>query len=39
LKEALRKGSRGSRVDAVLEQELDPSEDEKLGSFVIEGAW
>lgn len=39
LKAAIRKGSRGSRVDAVLEQELEESEDEKLGSFVIEGAW
>ena len=39
LKTALRKGSRGSRVDAVMEQELDDSEDEKLGPFVIEGAW
>jgi acylphosphatase len=39
LKRALRKGSRGSRVDAVMEQELDQSEDEKLGPFVIEGAW
>jgi len=39
LKGALRKGSRGSRVDAVLEQELAESEDEKLGPFVIEGAW
>jgi acylphosphatase len=39
LKTALRKGSRGSRVDAVMEQELDDSEDAKLGPFVIEGAW
>jgi acylphosphatase len=39
LKAALRKGSRGSRVDAVVEQELEPSEDETLGPFVIEGAW
>lgn len=39
LKTALRTGSRGSRVDTVMEQELDDSEDEKLGSFVIEGAW
>jgi acylphosphatase len=39
LKAALRKGSRGSRVDAVLEQELDDSEDATLGPFVIEGAW
>ena len=39
LKEALRKGSRGSRVDAVQEEVLDESEDAKLGPFVIEGAW
>ncbi|QNI36564.1 acylphosphatase [Edaphobacter albus] len=39
LKSAIKKGSRGSRVDAVIEQELDESEDEKLGPFVIEGAW
>lgn len=39
LKTALRKGSRGSRVDAVMEQELDDSEDAKLGPFLIEGAW
>jgi acylphosphatase len=39
LKDALRKGSRGSRVDAVLEDELAESEGEKLGPFEIEGAW
>lgn len=39
LKGALRKGSRGSRVDALLEQELDDTEDAKLGPFEIEGAW
>jgi acylphosphatase len=39
LRAALKRGSRGSRVDAVLEQELDDSEDTKLGPFVIEGAW
>lgn len=39
LKAALQKGSRGSRVDAILEEELAESEDEKLGPFVIEGAW
>lgn len=39
LKEALRKGSRGSRVDAVLEHELVESEGEGLGPFQIEGAW
>ncbi len=39
LKEALHKGSRGSRVDAVIEHELDENEAEKLGPFEIEGAW
>lgn len=39
LAEALRRGSRGSRVDAVLEHDLDEQEDENLESFHIEGAW
>jgi acylphosphatase len=39
LKDALRKGSRGSRVDAVEEQELVESEGARLGPFEIEGAW
>jgi acylphosphatase len=39
LKAALRKGSRGSRVDAVLEDELLESEGAQLGPFEIEGAW
>jgi acylphosphatase len=39
LKDALRKGSRGSRVDAVLEDELAESEGAQLGPFEIEGAW
>lgn len=39
LKDALRRGSRGSRVDAVLEDELAESEGAKLGPFEIEGAW
>ena len=39
LKDALRKGSRGSRVDAVMEDELAESEGAKLGPFEIEGAW
>jgi acylphosphatase len=39
LKEAVKKGSRGSRVDAVVEEELAEDEDAKLGPFVIEGAW
>jgi acylphosphatase len=39
LKIALHKGSRGSRVDIVLEHELAESEDAHLGPFQIEGAW
>ena len=39
LKGALRKGSRGSRVDAVIEHELAESEGANLGPFAIEGAW
>lgn len=39
LKDALRKGSRGSRVDAVIEHELAESEGINLGEFNIEGAW
>jgi acylphosphatase len=39
LKDALRKGSRGSRVDVVVEHELNEQEAEKLGPFEIEGAW
>ncbi|MEO6982208.1 MAG: acylphosphatase [Edaphobacter sp.] len=39
LKDALRKGSRGSRVDAVVEHELVESEGVSLGPFEIEGAW
>jgi acylphosphatase len=36
---ALRRGSRGSRVDAVVEHDLDDKEAESLGPFQIEGAW
>ena len=39
LKAALHKGSRGSRVDAVIEHTLTDEEGEKLGPFEIEGAW
>ena len=39
LQAALQKGSRGSRVDAVVCHDLQAQEAEKLGSFVIEGAW
>jgi acylphosphatase len=38
-KVALYKGSRGSRVDVVLEDELVESEGVQLGAFEIEGAW
>ncbi len=39
LRAELRKGSRGSRVDAVIEHELTEAEGEPLGAFEIEGAW
>ena len=39
LRVELRKGSRGSRVDAVIEHELLESEAETLRDFEIEGAW
>jgi len=39
LSKALRRGSRGSRVDAVIEHELDEKEGEELGEFRIDGAW
>lgn len=39
LREHLKKGSRGSRVDGVQEHELAESEAEALGPFQIEGAW
>jgi acylphosphatase len=39
LKEAVKKGSRGSRVDGILEHELAESEGAALGPFEIEGAW
>jgi acylphosphatase len=39
LTKAMHKGSRGSRVDAVLVQQLVESEAEGLGPFHIEGAW
>jgi acylphosphatase len=39
LRSALRRGSRGSRVDAVIEHELTEAEAESLGAFQIEGAW
>ncbi len=39
LRAALERGSRGSRVDAVLETEMDDSNAAGLKSFQIEGAW
>jgi acylphosphatase len=39
LREALQQGSRGSRVDAIVEHALQEQEAEKLGPFEIEGAW
>lgn len=39
LRVELRKGSRGSRVDAVIEHELAETEAESFGAFQIEGAW
>jgi acylphosphatase len=39
LRTELRKGSRGSRVDAVLEHELAESEAANLNLFEIQGAW
>jgi len=39
LRAELKKGSRGSRVDQVIEHELDEAESAALGAFKIEGAW
>ena len=39
LRALLAKGSRGSRVDAIEQRDLDPSEGDSLGPFEIEGAW
>ncbi len=39
LRLALQQGSRGSRVDAVIEHILEDPEGRKLGAFQIEGAW
>ena len=39
LRAALHKGSRGSRVDRVIEHELDEAEGVALEAFKIEGAW
>jgi acylphosphatase len=39
LRSELKKGSRGSRVDKVIEHELDESEAANLRDFEIQGAW
>ena len=39
LRQAIDKGSRGSRVDSVLQHELADTEAAGLGPFKIEGAW
>ena len=39
LRVELKKGSRGSRVDGIEENELAESEAAALGPFQIEGAW
>jgi acylphosphatase len=39
LRTALHRGSRGSRVDRLIEQELAEREGKELGSFQIDGAW
>lgn len=39
LSQAIRKGSRGSRVDGVAQHVLDEAEGAALGPFQIEGAW
>jgi acylphosphatase len=39
LRESLRRGPRGSRVDRLIEHYLDDSEAKGLDAFRIEGAW
>ena len=39
LRAELKKGSRGSRVDKVIEHQLDESEANDLKDFEIQGAW
>ncbi len=39
LRRALHQGSRGSRVDQVIEHQLTDTEADTLGPFQIEGAW
>ena len=39
LRESLRRGPRGSRVDRLIEHYLDDNEAKNLSAFRIEGAW
>ena len=39
LEAEVKKGSRGSRVDGIMQHELAESEGSALGPFEIEGAW
>ena len=39
LRQAIEQGSRGSRVDSVVQHELAEAEATGLGPFKIEGAW
>ena len=39
LRASLRRGPRGSRVDRLIEHQLDELEAEGLSSFRIDGAW
>jgi acylphosphatase len=39
LRESLRRGPRGSRVDRLIEHHLDEKEGKDLSAFRIEGAW
>jgi len=39
LRQSLRRGPRGSRVDHLIEHHLEEKEAKNLGSFRIDGAW
>ena len=39
LRDSLRRGPRGARVDRLIEHHLDESEAKALSTFRIEGAW
>ena len=39
LRDSLRRGPRGARVDRLIEHNLDESEAKALSTFRIEGAW